>query len=257
MWTSTNSPPFPSPTATWHNDTYPSISPSRPELSAAGKTVVITGAGSGIGRETAIAYATAGAASIVLLGRHVSKKVFSVDVTEKDALQRVASAIGSWDVLILAAGHVSDPSPIASASTDSWWQDFETNVKATFLGIMVFLPTKNESNATVLALTSGAVALPSSLQTGLSAYASSKLAQIKLIDFLASDGANANALPIDQVQLPAHFLVWMSSSEATFLKGRSVWANWDVDELKAQAKEIKSGVQMTAGINGWPYHADS
>lgn len=37
-------PPFPSATPTWHNDTYQSILPSRPELSVAGKTVVIAGA---------------------------------------------------------------------------------------------------------------------------------------------------------------------------------------------------------------------
>ncbi len=37
-------PPFPSATPTWHNDTYPSFSPSRPELSVAGKAVVIAGA---------------------------------------------------------------------------------------------------------------------------------------------------------------------------------------------------------------------
>ncbi len=45
----------------------------------------------------------------------------------------------------------------------------------------------------------------------------------------------------------------MSSSEAAFLKGRSVWANWDVDELKSQAQAIQSGQQMTSGIYGWPY----
>lgn len=36
-------PPMPSATATWHNDTYPAISPSRPEVSAKGKTIVILG----------------------------------------------------------------------------------------------------------------------------------------------------------------------------------------------------------------------
>lgn len=45
----------------------------------------------------------------------------------------------------------------------------------------------------------------------------------------------------------------MASPEAAFLKGRSVWANWDVEELKAQAQSIASGLQMTSGINGWPY----
>lgn len=37
-------PPYPSPVATWHNDTYDSINPTRPELSQKGKTVIITGA---------------------------------------------------------------------------------------------------------------------------------------------------------------------------------------------------------------------
>lgn len=41
---STMQPPFPSLTATWHNESYPAISPIRPELSAAGKTVIIAGA---------------------------------------------------------------------------------------------------------------------------------------------------------------------------------------------------------------------
>lgn len=37
-------PPLPSVTPTWRNDTYEAISPSRPELSAAGKTVIVAGA---------------------------------------------------------------------------------------------------------------------------------------------------------------------------------------------------------------------
>jgi hypothetical protein len=37
-------PPMPSVTATRRNDTYAAISPERPELSARGETVVITGA---------------------------------------------------------------------------------------------------------------------------------------------------------------------------------------------------------------------
>ncbi|KAI1852844.1 hypothetical protein JX266_002385 [Neoarthrinium moseri] len=282
-------PPLPSFTATWHNDTYPAISPSRPELSAAGKTIVITGAGSGIGRETAVAFASAGAAHLVLLGRtqatldetasllpsQVSKETFAVDVTQKDAVERVAMAVGSWDVLIVAAGYVSAPKPMAEASTDAWWQNFETNVKGLFLVAKFFLPTRNASRSALLALTTGSSALPSSMLPGLSGYTASKLAQTKLVEFLAAEhpdvfaasvhpgmvetanfkegGGNTELMPMDKVQLPAHFLVWMSSREAAFLTGRSVWANWDVDELKGQAETIKSGMAMTAGINGWPY----
>jgi hypothetical protein len=48
-------------------------------------------------------------------------------------------------------------------------------------------------------------------------------------------------------------MVWLSSPEASFLNGRSVWANWDVEELKGQAEAIQSGQQLTSGIYGWPY----
>lgn len=60
---------FPVPTKIYHDTGYPTISATRPENSAKGKTVVITGGGSGIGAETARFFAAAGAARILLLGR--------------------------------------------------------------------------------------------------------------------------------------------------------------------------------------------
>jgi hypothetical protein len=43
------------------------------------------------------------------------------------------------------------------------------------------------------------------------------------------------------------------SPEACFLKGKFLWANWDVDELKAQAKEIEASTQLSIGLVGWPF----
>jgi hypothetical protein len=39
-------------------------------------------------------------------------------------------------------------------------------------------------------------------------------------------------------------LVWLASPEASFLKGKTTWANWDVDELKARAKEIEESKEL-------------
>jgi hypothetical protein len=58
---------------------------------------------------------------------------------------------------------------------------------------------------------------------------------------------------LDLVSLPASFNVWLASPEARFLKGKFLWANWDVDELKAQAKELEAGTQLTIGLVGWPF----
>jgi hypothetical protein len=42
-----------------------------------------------------------------------------------------------------------------------------------------------------------------------------------------------------QAELAGHFTLWLASPEASFLNGRCVWANWDVDEMKARAAEIE------------------
>ena len=55
------------------------------------------------------------------------------------------------------------------------------------------------------------------------------------------------------MSLPAHFLVWVVSSEARFLKGKYLCANWDVDELKRQKAQIESSRILEMAIHGWPY----
>jgi hypothetical protein len=57
----------------------------------------------------------------------------------------------------------------------------------------------------------------------------------------------------DLVSLPASFNVWLASPEARFLKGKFLWTNWDVDELKAQAKEIEASERLSIGLGGWPF----
>jgi hypothetical protein len=57
------------------------------------------------------------------------------------------------------------------------------------------------------------------------------------------------------VSLPASFIVWLASSEARFLKGKFVWANWDIDELKALAEKIEGTAYLNIGLVGWPFNA--
>lgn len=46
-------------------------------------------------------------------------------------------------------------------------------------------------------------------------------------------------------------MVWVASPEAEFLNGKLVWANWDVEELKASKEKIMAGPALTIGLNGW------
>ncbi len=54
----------------------------------------------------------------------------------------------------------------------------------------VFLPTANPSHAAILGMTTGTSGLPPAMLPGLSAYISSKLAQVKLLEFLAAENPN-------------------------------------------------------------------
>ena len=135
-------PPFPSPVSEWHNDTYSAINPQNHELSTAGKTIVITGGGTGIGRETVRTFAAAGAVSIHILGRTQSSlaetkllvekefpsarvTIYIADVTDEKAVSKAASQIGAWDVLVSNAGYLAKRALIHEIDLHEWWTGFE------------------------------------------------------------------------------------------------------------------------------------
>lgn len=135
-------PPYPAPVTEWHDDTYDAINPTRPELAQAGKTIVITGAGQGIGREIVKAFAAANASAIHIIGRTqktldetkeivesaypISKiTVHVADVVDATAIDQAAREIGAWDVLVANAGYLPDPDLIESSESDEWWKAFE------------------------------------------------------------------------------------------------------------------------------------
>jgi NAD(P)-dependent dehydrogenase (short-subunit alcohol dehydrogenase family) len=167
---------FPSPTKIFHHKSYPAISPTRHELSQAGKRIVITGGGYGIGRQLVLSFAAVNAAEIAILGRKegrlletsklVSEKFpntkvqhYIADVTDVAAVKKAAESFGKWNVLILNAGYMPDKNTIRETDINEWWRGFEINVKGVVITLQAFLPFKVE-NAVVIGTSANGISFP-------------------------------------------------------------------------------------------------
>ncbi|RFU36003.1 hypothetical protein B7463_g320, partial [Scytalidium lignicola] len=285
---------FPAYTKTMHNKSYPSIDPSRPELSAAGKVVLITGGGAGLGPRFVNSFAKAGATKIAILGRRpgpledtkkeieskypgVKVLTFVADIADKDstfkAFAGTKEAFGPIDIFISNAAYLSAPQKIKDADIDDYMKGAEINIKGTLIVSQAFLANAAE-NANYLSISTAGIHVPA-VPFGISGYVSTKLAAAKIVEYLALENPNIKVkdfhpgvlptdmnaksakggleLPLDDIDLPANYAVWIASPEGDFLSGRFTWASWDVDELKAKKDELeKDPSLLLLGLNGWP-----
>jgi hypothetical protein len=104
---------FPSPTRTYHADTYASVSPSLSQLSTEGKSAFITGGGAGgIGASIAASRRRFGISTLGLLGRNESRlleikqtiqaispkttvPIYIADLIDQPAIQRAVSSFAA------------------------------------------------------------------------------------------------------------------------------------------------------------------
>lgn len=194
-------------TKTYHKKPYPAIDPHQPNLSAAGKTVVISGGGKGAGEAIAKSFAVASAANIVIFGRKevdlsnaktqiekcaasTDTKVhyFIADVLDKEAIDRVFSTIardiGLIDIFVNNAGHLATFTPVAEAdATGGFWTDFEVNVKGSLLATQAFLRNANKNEEPVFLSISARAAHVKYLFPWAS-YVASKAAWIRVVDHI-------------------------------------------------------------------------
>jgi len=120
-------------------------------MSASKKFAAVTGAGSGIGRASAVALAEAGFA-VALIGRRIEPlletketidtaggeaQVFQTDVTDAAAVERafsqIAQTFGRLDVLFNNAGRNAGAVPLEDYEVDFWNDVVATNLTGVFL----------------------------------------------------------------------------------------------------------------------------
>lgn len=212
------SPPFPSIvsfTKTWHDKPYPFISPTRPELSSAGKNVVITGGGTGIGKAIGIAFAQAGAKSVAIIGRRVDRLESAAnaikavgqsaqvlmetgDVTKREsieaALKNIVDKVGKIDIFASNAGMLPEEGTVYGYSEAQLRNAFEVNFIGSFNSLQAF-PSLAAPGAKLFNTGSGIghwAPLPE--VPGVFCYAAVKLATLKMFDYFAAENPDIHVV---------------------------------------------------------------
>lgn len=112
--------------------------------------------------------------------------MYPASVTNEIQVGDIASKVRAWDVLILNAAHLLTPSTIVGAKLNDWWTQYEVSVKAVVVVAQAFVPSA-KPGAALYGITAGALVMPPSLAPGCSAYLTAKTAQIKVLEYLASE----------------------------------------------------------------------
>lgn len=159
-----------------------------------GKTVIVTGAGSGIGAATARRFGQEGA-KVVLVARHAegiekvaaglrNASAVAADITQ-DAERIVAAADGRIDVLVNNAG-IAVSGEIEDISPEDWDRQIRTNVTGTYLMTRAAWPLLKAARGNVVN-TSSVSGIGG--DWGMFAYNASKGAISNMTRALALDGA--------------------------------------------------------------------
>lgn len=180
------------------------------------KTIIITGASSGIGAAAAELFAQEGASVVLGARREIELEaiatrinagngravVLAGDVGETgyaQALVDLAQAeFGGLDGALNNAGIVGEMGPVADMALDNWHAVISVNLTAAFLAAKAQIPVLARRGAGSIVFTSSFVGYSNGGLPGMGAYAAAKAGLLGLVQSLASDhaaeGVRINAL---------------------------------------------------------------
>lgn len=173
-----------------------------PKFTLEGKTILVTGASSGIGRKIAIACADAGA-KCILVARNLDRLnevsaacngeghvVESVDVTDHAAMKSLVERLPVLDGLVQCAGIGDKHTPLKFLSPDFVDQVFSVNVKAPILFLAALEKKRKLNKGASIVMMSSISSFHTSLAHSL--YAASKGALTAFTKGAALDLASKN-----------------------------------------------------------------
>ncbi|MBK7730831.1 MAG: SDR family oxidoreductase [Gammaproteobacteria bacterium] len=173
----------------------------------AGKAVLVTGAGSGIGAATARAFAAAGASvccadlnletaqetvrSIVESGGRAV--AFAGDVADEAAnlamVEQAVAELGGLDMAFLNAG-VLARGPILETDVETWDRVIGINLRSVFLGLRAVVPVMKSTGGGAIAVTASVSGLRGDVDMAL--YTAAKHGVVGLVKCAAAEFAAGN-----------------------------------------------------------------
>jgi 2-keto-3-deoxy-L-fuconate dehydrogenase len=180
-----------------------------------GKIALVTAAGQGIGRATAIAFADEGAVvwatdinepALVALGQDRPEiRTRRLDVLDTQGVVDCVPHVGTLDVLFNCAGYVHHGS-ILDCSEKDWDFSFDLNVKSMYRTCRAFLPGMLQAGkGSIINMSSAASSIKAAPNRFV--YGSTKAAVIGLTKAIAADfirsGVRCNAICPGTVQSPS------------------------------------------------------
>ncbi len=181
----------------------------------AGKVALITGAGSGIGKATAVLLARQGVRVAAL--SHTAEEVEQTAAESKQvggeglavvadiahegemqrAVQQVVERWGRLDIVFANAGINGAWAPIEELTLDEWLRTINTNLTGTFLAIKYAVPHLKKQGGSIV-ITSSVNGTRTFSNTGATAYSTTKAGQVAMAKMLAVElaqyGIRVNAI---------------------------------------------------------------
>lgn len=172
-----------------------------------GKVALVTGAGSGIGKASALLFAKEGAkvgvlsdtreeveATVKEIGRNALPLVTDVS-DEKQmvaAVKKLTDTYGRLDIVYANAGINGMAAPIDELTSAEWDRTLNINLRGTFLTIRYTVPHLKKAGGGAIVVTSSINGTRYFASSGVTAYSVSKAGQLAMVQMLAVELGPSN-----------------------------------------------------------------